>query len=352
MLNTYGIYRLTFALSIKRGTTALNDYISFFIIMTNQHGKRKSYKNKMPPYIMTSSIYQHNLTFIKNNVSDIMNNYKGVGMSTPSIAQKKCEMLLSDNGTNKKKAFVVIDAIRCSSTILACFGAGVASVSVMAKLSTKGVSIDMAKEVCMLTGAQLSFGGESNGKPINGCIIGNSPLDASRTPEISGKHLHFQSMNFGNTFSEIANQVSDYIDSGGRADIFVASFVNATSVGCFLKNNNYDAVYIACGGFYDCTSLEDEIVGGMILNELGYTFDEIDDDARGMLSIFKYLNTAHKQYAALKTNWVSTYLTNFGKQHDIRSVIFGEGIPNTILKKMSNCIPRVIWVGGIPIITN
>lgn len=289
---------------------------------------------------------------IHTNISDVVKNYKSVGMSTPQITATKCRMILHDDFKAYKIAFVVIDAIRCSSTILAALGAGAKAITVMVKGGERGTKPTDAKNVSNLLGLEFLLGGELNGQPIPEGIIGNSPKEAANCKELVNKHLHFQSTNFGGSFTEVSDQVRDYINTGGNADIFVASFVNAKAVANKIAAMTYDKVYIVCGGFYNCLSLEDNIVGGMILNELAIDQNDMDDEARMMLTMYRQFNTPEKQLEALRTNWISTSLSCFGKEADVLTVLNGEGIDQATWGIMAITVPIVQWQNNVPIIIN
>lgn len=287
---------------------------------------------------------------IHTNISDVVKNYKSVGMSTPFITANKCKMILHDDFIENRIAFVIIDAIRCSSTILACFGAGAKAITIMVKGGERGTKPSEAQEIGKQLGLDFLLGGELNGLPIPDGIIGNSPTEAAQCKELANKHLHFQSTNFGSSFTEVAEQAKAFINVGGNADIYVASFVNAQAVAKEIALADYDKVYIVCGGFYNCVSMEDDIVGGMILNELGFGYNDMDDEARMMLSLFRDFNTPEKQFEVLRTNWISSSLSCFGKEADVKTVLTGEGIDQPIWQEMANMVPMVKWQNNVPVI--
>ena len=284
------------------------------------------------------------------NISDVVKNFNAVGMSTPTIAAKKCEMLLHEDFIGHNIAFVVIDAIRCSSTIQASLGAGARAITIMVKGGERGTKPSEALAISKKLGLKFQLGGELNGQPIPEGIIGNSPSEAANCSELENAHLHFQSTNFGGTFTEVTDQVRQFRRIGGHADIYVASFVNAEAVIQKISASGYDKVYIACGGFYNCLSLEDDIAGGILLDGLGFGYNDMDDEARVMLSLFHEFNTPEKQYEVLRTNWISASLSCFGKEGDVKTVLMGDGIPPETWAKMATIVPMVQWHEDIPII--
>jgi phosphosulfolactate phosphohydrolase-like enzyme len=284
-------------------------------------------------------------------VIDVMKSLKVVGMGTPSIARSKCKMLFQPDFVGNKIAVVMIDVIRCTSTILACFGAGVESVTITVKgEADKGTTLEQSKRVSEIQNCELAIGGELKGLPIAGGIIGNSPSEAANCSQLANKHLHFESSNFGKTFSEVTKSIYEYKAIGGDATLFVGSYSNAKSIAAVLKNNQYDKIYIVCGGFYDGITLEDEIAAGVIINELEVGFNEIDDEARTMLLLFQIYNTFEKQYEVLSSNSVSKLLAMFDKQDDIKTVLNGDGIPLEIWKLMCEITPYVSWIENTPVI--
>src|SRR5205085_3723076 len=127
-------------------------------------------------------------------------------------------------------------------------------------------------------------------------------------------------------FSEVVLSVNEFRKIGGNAEIYVASFVNADSVAKEISSRGFDRVLISCGGFYDNISLEDDLVGGQIFHQLNFEIDELDDEGRIMLSLFQSFNTPAKQFEVLKSNWISRSLVAFGKENDVKTVLWGEGI--------------------------
>ena len=289
---------------------------------------------------------------IHTNISDVLKGYKSVGMSTPFIAANKCKMLLHPDFINHRIAFIVVDAIRCSSTILAALGADVRAITIMVKGGERGTTPADAQGISKLLGLEFLLGGELNGQPIPEGIIGNSPTETANCKGLANKHLHFQSTNFGGSFTEVSDQIREFISIGGNADIFIASFVNANAVAKKIAASDYDRVYIVCGGFYNCVSLEDDIVGGMILNQLGFDYNDLDDEARMMLFLYRNFDTPEKQFDVLKTNWISSSLGCFGKEADVKTVLTGEGIDQATYQKMAISVPMVQWQNNVPIIFN
>jgi len=287
---------------------------------------------------------------IHTNISYVVKGYKSVGMSTPFIASNKCKMLLHPDFKKHRIAFIVVDAIRCSTTIIAALGAGIKAITIMVKGGERGTTLKDAQKISKYLGLEFLLGGELNGQPIPEGIIGNSPTEAANCKELANKHLHFQSTNFGGSYTEVTEHIKEYKSIGGDADIYVASFVNAKAVAQKIAITGYDKVYIACGGFYNCVSMEDNIVGGIILNELGFDYNDMDDEARMMLSLYRSFDTSEKQFDVLRTNWISSSLGCFGKEGDVKTVLSGEGIDQATYQKMARTVPMVQWQKNVPII--
>lgn len=287
---------------------------------------------------------------LHSSIATVMKNYRGIGMGTPSAMINKCSMLFDESYTHHKIAIVVIDAIRCSTTLLACLGAGVKAATITVKGGEKGTSLETARQIATHMNLQMVTAGELNGLPIPGGLIGNSPAEAAACVELHEKFLHFQSTNFGSVFSEVALIVNEFLEMGGAAEIYVASFVNAAAVAKEISMHGYDRVLISCGGFYDSVSLEDNLVGGQILYELSFAMNELDDEAREMLTAFQTFNTPAKQYGILNTNWISRSLAAFGREDDVKTVLWGEGIALPTYNRMKNLVPKVEWIENIAVI--
>jgi phosphosulfolactate phosphohydrolase-like enzyme/quercetin dioxygenase-like cupin family protein len=287
---------------------------------------------------------------LHSGVCAVMKNYRGIGMSTPFATINKCSILLDETYIHHRVAIVVIDAIRCSTTLLASLGAGVEAVTVMVKGGEKGTPSSVAQLVAKQLDLQMVTAGELNGMPMPGGVIGNCPSEAAACAELSGKLLHFQSTNFGSAFSEVALTVNEFRRIGGTAEIYIASFVNAAMVAKEISTLGYDRVLISCGGFYDNLSLEDDLVGGQIFSLLNLSMDELDDEGRVMLTSFRNFSTPIKQFEVLKSNWISSSLIAFNKEDDVKTVLWGEGIIPSTYKRMQQLVPKVSWFGTIPVI--
>ncbi|MBS1778037.1 MAG: 2-phosphosulfolactate phosphatase [Bacteroidetes bacterium] len=293
----------------------------------------------------------NNLRPTPTTVVDVMKSLTIIGMGTPSIAMEKCSMLFQPDFISNKIAIVAIDVVRCTSTLLACFAAGVRSVTVTVKGNEeRGTTLSQSQLVSEKLGAELVIGGELKGLPIPGGVISNSPAEAAVCKTLAGKHLHFESSNFGKTFSAIAKMTYDFIQIGGDAQIFIASTSNTVSITDSLKAGGFNKIYFVCGGFYNGITLEDEFVAGEIIHGLNIDFIELDDEARMMSILYKSCNTYEERLAMISTNSVTKLLEKFDKQGDIETVLNGKDIPNDVWHKMTTIVPIVTWVNSIPVI--
>lgn len=289
---------------------------------------------------------------IPTPVINVMKSLRVIGMGTPTIAKEKCRMLFQQDFTSNKIAIVMIDVIRCTSTLISCFGAGLKSATVGIKGDPSiGLTGDQIDRICKIQNVHLEYGGELKGLPIPGGIIGNSPSEAACCELLNNKHLHFESSNFGKTFNEVTSLVNDFKTIGGDVTLYIGSIFNAKAISNVIQKRGYNKVYFVCGGFYNGITLEDEIAAGAIISNLKVKQNEIDDEARTMLLLFNKYNSPEKQYKLLSTNTVAKLLSIFGKNNDIKTILNGEGIPSIVWNKMNILVPFVTWIENLPVIT-
>src|SRR5262249_22205687 len=147
-------------------------------------------------------------------------------------------------------------------------------------------------------------------------VIGNSPRAVS-SALLAGKLLLFHSTNFGSMFTELTGRVAAFNEVGGLADMYVLSFANVDTLADRLRANCYDRLFIATGGFYDVITLEDMVVGGDLLIQLGLRDDQVDDEARTMMACARAISSDHARIAAFQSNWIGRCLTIFNVEPDI-----------------------------------
>ncbi|MGB0064869.1 MAG: 2-phosphosulfolactate phosphatase, partial [Terracidiphilus sp.] len=274
--------------------------------------------------------------------------FYAVGLPTPGAIGRKREILMPSR-PGERLVIVVADVVRCSSTLLACFGAGLQSATIGVK-SGGGTSRQQADLIGAALGAEVIGGGEVNGQPIPGGLIGNSPVQASRIAW-KGKHLHFKSTNFGAAFARVHELAREIRRRGGQVDVIVGSLANCAAIVRRIVSRHYDRVFVATGGFYESASEEDMIFGGDVFTGLGCVADDMDDEARLMLFAAQALPGTEARRAHLHTNWIGRALDRFGMADDIDAIVTGRGLSRDIQRAMATIILEVVTAMGEPVIT-
>lgn len=274
--------------------------------------------------------------------------FKAVGMPTPGAVERK-EVLLKPNFAWEHIAVVISDTIRCSSTLLAALAVGVRAVTVSTKGGDEGTTAAEARRVARLLDVEMVLGGELHGRPVEGGLIGNSPREVQRAGLV-GKHLHFQSTNFGAAFTQLMPRVARFGEAGGRATVYVGAFANLRALAREVGARHYDRVFVVTGGFYESASFEDMVFGGDLLELLEIPTQEMDDEARLMVASAIMAHCSVERAALLRTDWIARCLTVFGMQDDIAAAVTGDGINPTIYSLMRRIVPTVELYGGVPVI--
>ena len=134
-----------------------------------------------------------------------------------------------------------------------------------------------------------------------------------------------------------------------RPEIYVASFANAKATARTLLSEGYSRIYLVCGIFFECLSIEDMVLGGQIIAQLGSAFDRLDDDAQAMLACFQAYGN---KPSILEQSWVGKVLKHLDKTADIADALEGKRIPPDALALMRKLTLKVDYSFGIPMITN
>ncbi|MFZ5684283.1 MAG: 2-phosphosulfolactate phosphatase [Pseudomonadota bacterium] len=264
-----------------------------------------------------------------------------IGMSTTATVERKLDLLRDQPAS--RTGIVIFDAYRCSSTILACFAGGVTGAFVKEKVVASGVDVPTAQRIAQQLGKKLVLGGELDGKPVPGGVVGNSPLDAFRA-DINDSILHFQSTNFGRIFARLTEFAAA---QQPECDVFVFGFPNAGTTARAIQSGAYDRVIVAAAGFFECLAIEDLVLGGEFLSLLGRSLDELDDDALAMLAAYKAYSADQQ---VLQRCWTARVLEELEKTDDILDVLDGRRLPLGAVAHMSELILRVHRHEALPMI--
>jgi len=274
--------------------------------------------------------------------------FYAIGLPAPGAIARKRDVLMPSL-PGERLVIVVADIVRCSTTLMTCFGAGLQSATVGVK-SGGGTARQQADLIGAAIGAEVVGGGELNGQPIPGGLIGNSPVQAARV-KWAGKHLHFNSTNFGAAFTGVHTLAQEIRGAGGQVDVVIGCLANSAAIVRRIAAYRYDRVCVATGGFYESASEEDMIFGGDIFTGLGCAAAEMDDEARLMKFAAQACPDAEVRLAHLHSNWIGRALDRFGMGDDVDAIVTGRNLPGHVYAAMSSIIPEVVSIFGEPVIT-
>lgn len=279
---------------------------------------------------------------IYKSIPRTLSSYTVIGMSSTPAVERKLALLAEDR--DRRTAVVLFDAYRCSSTLLACFGAGIVGALIKEKaVDGSGTDLISAQQFAEAEGRELILGGELDGRPVPGGIIGNSPLDAFRH-DIIGKLLYFQSTNFGRLFVRI----TEFADAqSSHCDLFVMGFSNGEATAKAVQAGVYERIMVAGAGFFECIAIEDMVLGGSFISALRRDLDQLDDDALAMLASYQ----AYAQRLDVLTNcWTARVLGELSKSEDIHDVLAGSRLPEAATARMRGMVLHVRKIRGSSIV--
>ena len=142
---------------------------------------------------------------------------------------------------------VVIDVLRATTTIATALDAGAEAVQAfrdIEELLTKSADWPSQKRL---------RAGERGGKQVEGCDLGNSPLDCT-SELVAGKRLFLSTTN-GTRALQRVEQASTVV---------TAAMVNYQSVIDYLQKKQPDTVWLVGSGWQGSYSLEDTVCAGAI----------------------------------------------------------------------------------------
>ncbi|MFO7448443.1 MAG: 2-phosphosulfolactate phosphatase [Ignavibacteriaceae bacterium] len=169
------------------------------------------------------------------------------------------------------KTTIVIDVLRASSVIITALENGAKEIIPVA-------TVEFAVKVSGgMFGGQTLLGGERNTKKIEGFALGNSPLEY--TPEIvNGKTIVHYTTNGTRTIAR----------AKFSENLFVASFMNLSSIAAHISELNID-FEIVCAGRGNMFSMEDTVCAGRIISEIIKLKEDavLTDSARAAVALGK-----------------------------------------------------------------
>lgn len=146
---------------------------------------------------------------------------------------------------------VVIDVLRATTTIATALNAGAEAVQAFSDINEL-----MAESDKYLPETRLRMG-ERGGKKVEGCDLGNSPLDC--TPEIvKDKRLFLTTTNGTRALNTVQN----------AAVVITAALVNYNSAVNYILEHKPETVWLVGSGWEGGYSLEDTVCAGVIAQDL------------------------------------------------------------------------------------
>lgn len=250
--------------------------------------------------------------------------YRAFYASTPQAFDLKAKHLPQE-GTS---AVVIVDALRATTSWVAMGAAGAEAIQIF----VKDYSAMDSNQSAVMADDQWLIGGEKDGKPMPGGVIGNSPTEA--VPDLlSGKSIRFASTN-GARAVKAAAQYTGHI--------YLACMTNIKATCAAILAKGYDQIVFVAGGFYGAATLEDTVaVGRMIthLIDLGtMSLRDLDDEARMSAAVADAYRNDQHLVASLKDAQVGRLLGQIGRESDVDAVVTGKGIDASVWDKMQNVV--------------
>lgn len=170
---------------------------------------------------------------------------------------------------------IAIDVLRATTTMATALANGAEAVQVFS-------SIDQLMQTSEAWPPEKRIrAGERGGATVEGCDLGNSPLDC--TPErVSGKRLFISTTNGTRCLERIQN----------APVVLTAALVNRNAVVQYLLSHQPETVWISGSGWEGSFSLEDTVCAGAIAHSLlvktGVSLKEMagNDEVVGAIALY------------------------------------------------------------------
>lgn len=266
--------------------------------------------------------------------------YAVTGINSP---REMSPHLIDDSTT-----VVLLDIIRCTTTLTAALAAGTRALHVRVKGDTDDTPEDLAAEHVAIHGnAPYILAGEKHGKPIPGGIFANSVLDVPA--DLTDVITYFFSTNLGRAYTKVTTSVV----ASGHTDtpVLIGCMANLPTLAGQINELGRSRLLIVCGGFYDRLSLEDAVGAGRLIERLGRSEEDLDDGAQAMDALADRYRHDDHLIRALHHNRIGKGLTHYGRSADIPAAITGAGVTPTLWSAMTRTVGRLTWIGSEPAIT-
>lgn len=171
---------------------------------------------------------------------------------------------------------IAIDVLRATSTMAAALDAGAEAIQVFSDLD----ELISRSEVWPPT--KRLRAGERGGARVEGCDLGNSPLDHSEATS-GGKRLFMSTTNGTRCLERIQH----------TPVVITAALTTRQAVVDFLLNHNPETVWLVGSGWEGTYSLEDTVCAGAIIHGIiaatGQTFKDLAGNDATVAAVSLYL---------------------------------------------------------------
>lgn len=258
--------------------------------------------------------------------------FRVLGSHSPeAFTQKLAQVPKGQPHVLGNAAGVFIDILRATSTLVAIAAAGCEGIYVDRKPKDR-----VFQFVPPMSDGTWVYGGEQYGRPIRGetadgiavdGIIDNSPVSVRRAM-FDGLRLRFYSTNGAHALGVMG--------LAKFARVHAMTFANVGATATAVLARAPSRIWLVCGGFYGCASLEDAVAAGLLIEQLvlrGYTrSEELDDEAEIMLVLARQYREGSGGFGmerlmqTLETKQVARLIGEFGHLSDVRACVVGDGL--------------------------
>ena len=171
---------------------------------------------------------------------------------------------------------IAVDVLRATTTMATALGAGAEAVQVFSE-------IDKLMQVSAEWPADKRLrAGERGGAKVEGCDLGNSPLDCTRAV-VQGRRLFISTTNGTRALQRIQK----------AKVVLTAALINRQAVVQYLMTHQPETVWIVGSGWQGSYSLEDTVCAGAIaqnlLTELTWSapVSEVNDEVHAAIALYR-----------------------------------------------------------------
>lgn len=222
----------------------------------------------------------------------------------------------------KDKTVVVIDVLRCTTSISAALMAGARGVIPTAG---PGEAVEMWTKI----GPDMAIlAGERQGIKIENFQLGNSPLEFT-AEVVAGKHVVMTT----------SNGTAAFLQAAGAALTLSCSLTNISRVVDRIAVEEKDLV-ITCAGRSGQFSIEDTICGGMLLHLL--TTDKklkLQINDAGSLALLLYRSNRNALRQTIAQGEHGRYLSQIGFADDVTAAAVTDSMPVLPILKEGQLVP-------------